>query len=274
MIDIKKLGHGYNSSVNGILFQNVNLQVDRGDRIGLLGPNGVGKSTFLRIMIGREEPKQGYSEFCSNNVEVNYFEQSTADSLNLDKTVFETVQEFCPPGYSTTEIRGLLSQFMFKGDDADKKIVYLSGGEKARVSLCQMMLKPSNLLALDEPTNHLDIASKEVLEEALQHYDGTVVVISHDRYFMSQVAKKIFVFENSTVVDHNCDYHDFMNEREEIKTKVESRYVAGDDNYRITNAKDIIIPEIEKSKKNFGGSGVTCGNLGKGIKNYKRYSNQ
>jgi ATPase subunit of ABC transporter with duplicated ATPase domains len=206
-------------------------------------------------------------------VEVSYFEQSTADSIELNQTVYEAVQNVAPPGYSQTEIRSLLGQFMFKGDDADKMLTKLSGGEKARVALCRMLLRPANLLLLDEPTNHLDISSKEVLEDALQHFDGSLIVVSHDRYFMSQVAKKILSFENHTIVPYDCDYHDFMSKKSDgLKEKVESRYVAGD-SYRITNAKEVVIEEV-KSKKNFGGSGVTSGNLFKGIKNAKRYSNQ
>ena len=159
---------------------------------------------------------------------------------------------------------------MFKGDDVDKKIKMLSGGEKARVALCKMMLEPANLLLLDEPTNHLDITSKEVLEDALQHFEGSVLLISHDRYFMSQVANTIFAFENKNVVRFDCDYHDFMNQKEPLREKVEARYVEGD-KYRITNAKEVVIVENEKSKKNFGGSGVTAGRLNKGIKNAKRF---
>lgn len=251
----------------------------------------------MRLIMGLEQPRAGFCEFTSNNVEVNYFEQSTADSLDLEKTVFEAVREVAPLDYLTTDIRTLLGQFMFKGDDVEKKLANLSGGEKARVALCRMMLKPSNLLLLDEPTNHcktllilmlhlhfllysctvlilVDITSKEVLEEALQHYDGSLVVISHDRYFMSQVAKQIFSFEDKSVVRYDCDYHDFIsNKGDGVKERIESRYVEGD-SHRITNAKEAIVAEVVKTKKNFGGSGVTCGNLNKGIKNAKRYSTQ
>lgn len=225
----------------------------------------------MRIIAGNEDPLSGYSEVTSDNVVINYFEQSTADTLDLRQTVSESVQDVAPLGYSGIDIRTLLGQFMFKGDDADKKIGSLSGGEKARVSLCRMMLKPANLLLLDEPTNHLDIVSKEVLEEALQYFEGSLLVISHDRYFMSQVAKQIFSFENKTVIRHDCDYHDFLTkDGDDLKQKIESRYVEGD-SYRITNAKEVFVPQEVKVKKNFGGSGVTSGNLNKGIKNAKRY---
>ena len=155
------------------------------------------------------------------------------------------------------------------------KIKMLSGGEKGRVALCKMMLTPANLLLLDEPTNHLDITSKEVLEDAIQNYDGSVLVISHDRYFMSQVANTIFNFEDKKVMRYDCDYHDFMNrgEKGSLKEKVEARYVEND-RFVIKNAPVIEIEDDagKKKKKNFGGSGVTGGNLFKGIKNAKRFS--
>ena len=172
--------------------------------------------------------------------------------------------------FSLTEIRTLLSQFMFKGDDVDKKLEVLSGGEKARVALCRMMLTPANLLLLDEPTNHLDITSKEVLEDALQHFEGSVMIVSHDRYFMSQAVNTIFEFGDKTMVRHDCDYLDYMQGSEGLRERVEKRYVEGD-GYRITSAPEIQVEKKEKSKKNFGGSGVTGGNLFKGIKNAKRF---
>ena len=270
VVEVFKLSHGYGEGQDKLLFDNVNIQIDRGDRVGLVGPNGVGKSTLMRIMMGTEQALKGGADFGSSNVVANYFEQNQADTLDLNKTVMETVQAGAPPEYTHTEIRALLGQFMFKGDDVDKKLNVLSGGEKARVVLCKMMLTPANLLLLDEPTNHLDITSKEVLEDALQHFEGSVVVISHDRYFMSQVANTIFSFENRSVIRHDCDYHDYMQKIEGFKERVESRYVSGD-KYRITNAKEVII-EV-KEKKNFGGSGVTAGRLNKGIKNAKRYVN-
>jgi len=273
VLEIVKLSHGYGNREENMLFNNVELQVQRGDRVGFVGPNGAGKSTLMRIISGEEDPKQGYAEFLSKNVQFNYYEQNQADTLDLTKTVLETVMDGAPSDYSMTDIRSLLGQFMFKGDDVDKVLRVLSGGEKARVALCKMMLMPANLLLLDEPTNHLDITSKEVLEDALVHYDGSVMVISHDRYFMSQIANKIFSFKDKQVNRHDCDYHDYMqSEGVEFKEKVTKRYVDGD-RFQITNAKEVVAPENKKSKKNFGGSGVTCGNLNKGIKNAKRFTN-
>lgn len=175
--------HGYNGRQ---LFENINLVVDKGNRIAFLGPNGAGKSTLLRLVVGQEEPQEGACTIGSSVVK-QYFEQNQADVLDLSKTVVETMM-----GASTTEkyedLRKLLGQFLFKGDAVEKSVSQLSGGEKARVALCKMMLTPANLLVLDEPTNHLDIPAKEMLEEALQHYEGAVLVVSHDRYFVSQVS--------------------------------------------------------------------------------------
>ena len=274
VIEVEGLTHGYGEGRYKTLFDDVDIQVDKGERVGFIGPNGSGKSTLMRLISGQEDPKGGTADFGSGNIQYNYFAQSQADTLNLENTVLECVQEDAPSDISLTDIRSLLGQFMFKGDDVYKKIKMLSGGEKGRVALCKMMLTPANLLLLDEPTNHLDITSKEVLEDAIQNYDGSVLVISHDRYFMSQVANTIFSFEDKKVMRYDCDYHDFMNrgEKGSLKEKVEARYVEND-RYVIKNAPVIEIEDDagKKKKKNFGGSGVTGGNLNKGIKNAKRF---
>lgn len=183
LVSAAGVGHGYNGRT---LFKNVNLGVDKGERIAFLGPNGAGKSTLLRLVVGQETPIQGACTLGSSVVK-QYFEQNQADVLDLSKTVIDTLM-----AASTTEkyedLRKLLGQFLFKGDAVEKSVEQLSGGEKARVALCKMMLTPANLLVLDEPTNHLDIPAKEMLEEALQHFEGSVLVVSHDRYFVSQVS--------------------------------------------------------------------------------------
>mmetsp|Transcript_28500 Transcript_28500/g.47893 ORF Transcript_28500/g.47893 Transcript_28500/m.47893 type:complete len:908 (-) Transcript_28500:261-2984(-) len=304
VLEAEGLAHGYGEGKYKVLFKDVDLYVDRGNRIGFIGPNGSGKSTMMRILFGQEEAQKGFAEFGSNSVVANYYAQNQADALDLNLSVLETVQHNAPSDISLTEIRTLLGQFMFKGDDVNKKVRVLSGGEKARVALCKMMLEPANLLLLDEPTNHLDITSKEVLEDALLHYGGSVLIISHDRYFMSQAVNTIFSFHDKTVERFDCDYHDYMGRVSEalenaideytsgsdsssgassnskgegggmtLKEKVTSRYVSGD-KYRITNAKEVMYqaPQGKNKKKNFGGSGVTSGNLYKGIKNAKRFA--
>lgn len=267
--EVKGLSHGYGDGANP-LFEDSDLFIEKGDRIAVIGPNGAGKSTLLRILMGKEEPDAGSAEIVGTNVYPAYFEQNQADVLDLDKTVVETIQ-----GASSTqsynELRALLGQFLFKGDAVEKKVENLSGGEKARLSLCCMMLKESNLLILDEPTNHLDIPAKEMLEEALQHFDGSVVVISHDRYFISKVATTIVAIEDKKLMKYGGDYKFYMDKSKDFKAKVEARYFAGGS--RIEKAPIIDLEELQpKKKKNFGGAKtanlVTRKN--KGVKNAKR----
>lgn len=183
LVSTNGVSHGYNGRR---LFNNVNLVVDKGERIAFLGPNGAGKSTLLRLVVGNETPEQGSCNLGAGVVK-QYFEQNQADVLDLSLTVIETLMG-ASTGEKYEDLRKLLGQFLFKGDAVEKSVEQLSGGEKARVSLCKMMLTPANLLILDEPTNHLDIPAKEMLEEALQHYEGSVLLVSHDRYFVSQVS--------------------------------------------------------------------------------------
>lgn len=183
VVGIEHLKHGYGADA---LFDDANLTIEKGHRVAIIGPNGVGKSTLLRLVMGLEKPTGGRAGVTASNAVANYFEQNQADALDLDLTVDETIV-----GASTTEsynqLRALMAQFMFKGDSIFKKVGQLSGGEKARVALCKMMLKPGNLLCLDEPTNHLDIPAKEILEEACRNYDGAILLVSHDRYVQLSV---------------------------------------------------------------------------------------
>lgn len=153
--EVSQMSHSYNNEIsNNRLFHNTDLFVAKGDRIAIVGPNGSGKSTLLRLIIGTEKPDEGSAKILGTNVEMSYFEQNQADALDLDKTVLQTIQG-ASTGQSYNELRALLGQFLFKGDDVDKKVEFLSGGEKARLSLCCMMLRSANFLVLDEPTNHL-----------------------------------------------------------------------------------------------------------------------
>lgn len=240
-----------------------------------MGPNGSGKSTLLRLLVGKETPDEGTAGILGQNVVMNYFEQNQADVLDLDKTVLETIQG-ASNGQSYNELRAFLGQFLFKGDAVEKKVRHLSGGEKARLSLCTMMLRPANFLILDEPTNHLDIPAKEMLEEALQHYTGSVMIISHDRYFISRVATSIVAIEDRALVKYQGDYKFYMERSKEFKEKVEARYVAGIE--RIESAPVIDLSAIEDAgkKKNFGGSKTAnmVSRKNKGVKNAKRMQPQ
>lgn len=268
--EIEDLCHSYE---NNVLFKNANLSIDKGDRIAIVGPNGSGKSTLLRLLMGTEQPStSGSIGVTGQNVITNYFEQNQADALDLDLTVIETIQK-SSSGQSYNELRAILGQFLFKGDNVEKKVKNLSGGEKARLSLCCMMLTPANFLLLDEPTNHLDIPAKEMLEEALQYYQGSVIIVSHDRYFISKVATTIVAIEDKDLVKYSGDYKFYMEKSAAIREKIEARYVSGVDRIRSAPVIDVEKLNAELStKKNFGGAknASLVTRKDKGIKNAKR----
>ncbi|AVH70861.1 ABC-F family ATP-binding cassette domain-containing protein [Nostoc sp. 'Lobaria pulmonaria (5183) cyanobiont'] len=213
VVDIKDLTHLYGDK---ILFLAANLLIERGDRIAFLGPNGAGKSTLLRVIMGMEPPTEGSVQLGDHNVIPGYFEQNQAEALDLKKTVMETIHDEVPD-WDNQEVRTLLGRFLFTGDTVFKAVGALSGGEKARLALAKMLLRPANLLILDEPTNHLDIPAKEMLEEALQNYDGTAIVVSHDRYFISQVANKIVEIRDGEFRVYLGDYHYYLQKIAEEK---------------------------------------------------------
>ena len=213
---IKDLVHTYGEK---ILFLGANLLIERGDRIAFLGPNGAGKSTLLRLIMGMELPTEGTVTLGNHNVIPGYFEQNQAEVLELTKTVMETIHDEVPD-WKNEEVRTLLGRFLFAGDTVFKRVAALSGGEKARLALAKMLLRPANLLILDEPTNHLDIPAKEMLEESIQHYDGTVIVVSHDRYFISQVANKIVEVRDGDFRVYQGSYHYYLSKIAEEKEQV------------------------------------------------------
>jgi len=192
------------------LFQGVDMSIVRGQKIALVGKNGVGKSTLIRMIMGKEpfegELRPGYS------VEVGYYAQNQSDTLDGNKTVFETIDDEAV-GDIRKGIRNLLGAFLFGGDDIDKKVKVLSGGEKARLALCKLLLQPYNFLVMDEPTNHLDLASKEVLKQALQRYDGTLLVVSHDRDFLNGLTSTVFEIQPNRLRLWEGDVLDFLKEK-------------------------------------------------------------
>jgi ATPase subunit of ABC transporter with duplicated ATPase domains len=263
---IQGVTHGYGGKT---LFEGVDLAMDPSDRVAFIGPNGAGKSTLFRILMGEEEPDEG-TVWLNEALQTSYYAQQTVDSLDLDDTVLGVVSQ-ANSELTSEELRALLGKFLFKGDDIEKRIKSLSGGEKARVALCRMMMKPSSLLVLDEPTNHLDIPAKEILEEALQHYGGSVLLVSHDRYFLSKVATAICAFEKKHVEVYHGDYSRYLREQPEYQKKVQDRYKKGVSR-EIERAKVLFSEEQvkhQKKKKNFGGKGAS-GNKNKGVKNAKR----
>ncbi|MGB3513275.1 MAG: ABC-F family ATP-binding cassette domain-containing protein [Microcoleaceae cyanobacterium] len=216
---IKDLVHTFDEK---ILFLGANLEIEKGDRIAFLGPNGCGKSTILRMIMGLESPTEGKVKLGTHNVIPSYFEQNQAEALDLTKTVMETIHDEVPD-WKNEEVRTLLGNFLFSGDTVYKKVTALSGGEKARLALAKMLLKPGNFMLLDEPTNHLDIPAKEMLESALQNYDGTVIIVSHDRYFISQVANKIVEIRDGEFNTYLGDYHYYL---DKIESEKESKRLA------------------------------------------------
>ncbi len=176
------------------------------------------KSTLLRLLTGQEKPNDGLVKLGEHNVKMAYFEQNQAEALDLSKTLYDTIAEEVPL-WKTEEVRGLLGKFLFSGENAYKKVESLSGGEKARLALAKMLLGANNFLILDEPTNHLDIPAKETLEDALKHFDGTVIVVSHDRYFISQVATKIVEIKDGQLVLYHGNYNYYLELKEKQKLK-------------------------------------------------------
>ena len=197
-----------------ILFLGADLEVERGDRIAFVGPNGAGKSTLLRLIMGSEQPDEGVAGLGEHNVIAGYFEQNQAEALDLSKTVIDTIFEVVPD-WTQTQVRSLLGSFCFSNESVFKEAGKLSGGEKARLALALMLLKPCNLLVLDEPTNHLDIPAKQMLEDALIAYEGAALLVSHDRYFISRVANKIVELRDGELVLYRGDYAYYLEKKEE-----------------------------------------------------------
>ncbi len=224
VVIIKDLTHIYDEK---ILFLGANLEIERGDRIAFLGANGTGKSTLLRLMMGIEGPTDGTITLGKHNVIPAYFEQNQAEALDLEKTVMDTLHDEVPD-WKNEEVRSLLGRFLFSGDTVFKKVETLSGGEKARLALAKMLLQPANLLILDEPTNHLDIPAKEMLEDALQSYEGTVLIVSHDRYFISQVANKIVEIREGELKLYRGDYHYYLDKLEEERLKAKQARITAE----------------------------------------------
>lgn len=211
------------------LFSDANLTIRKGDKMFLLGANGCGKTTLFKLICGIYQPKGGTIRLGSN-IAVGWYDQTQSD-LSLDKTVFEEIAD-AHPQMTQTEIRNALAAFLFRGEDVFAPIAELSGGERARVSLCKLMLSNVNFLLLDEPTNHLDIASREALEQALSDYDGTCLIVSHDRYFINRLAHSVCNMEKTGLTLYLGDYDYFLSKKAETRQeKVQEAPGAGKESY-------------------------------------------
>ncbi|MCG8577764.1 MAG: ATP-binding cassette domain-containing protein [Flavobacteriales bacterium] len=204
VLDIRKLTQFYGEKQ---IFEGLESLMSRGDKIALLGPNGVGKSTLVKC-ITEEVTYEGEIEF-GHNVKIGYFAQDSAERLNPEKSVFETIDDIAV-GEKRKEIRTILGAFLFGGDDIDKKVKVLSGGERTRLAICRLLFQDFNFLIMDEPTNHLDIQSKDILKEALNSYEGTLLLVSHDRDFLDGFSNKIWEIQDGKVREHYFGVNEFL----------------------------------------------------------------
>ena len=212
-----KIGYG-----TKVIVDNVNVIVERGEKIAFVGRNGEGKTTLMRVITGELEPISGSAKL-GYNVDMGYFAQNQEDVLDKNDTVEGTLDKIAV-GEIRTKLRDILGAFLFKGEDVDKKVAVLSGGERARLAMAKLILKPYNLLALDEPTNHMDLLSKDILKQALQRYDGTLIIVSHDRDFLDGLVNKIYEFKDGRVKEHLGGVNDFLErKRLENLTDLERR---------------------------------------------------
>lgn len=216
VLDLKDMGKTYEDKV---IFRGINITVGRGEKIALLGANGVGKSTLLKRVMNKITG-DGTVEY-GHNVNISYFAQDQAESLDTSLTIYETVDAVAK-GEIRHKLRSILGAFLFSGEDVDKKVAVLSGGERTRLALCQLLLSPSNFLILDEPTNHLDLQSKEVLKEALINYEGTFVVVSHDREFLDGLTNRIWDIEDNTLKIHHFSVQEFLDRKMSLSDGKES----------------------------------------------------
>ncbi|MCK5339332.1 MAG: ATP-binding cassette domain-containing protein [Bacteroidales bacterium] len=204
VVECSGLGKSYG---NNQVLKNLDLSIIKGDRVAFVGKNGEGKTTLSKVFIGLLE-YEGELKF-GHNVKLAYYAQDQAEMLDGNKTVFETIDDEAT-GDMRSQVRNLLGGFLFSGEDIDKKVRVLSGGEKSRLSLARLLLEPSNFMILDEPTNHLDMRSKDILKSALLQYEGTLVIVSHDRDFLQGLSNKVFEFRNKGVKEYLGDIYDFL----------------------------------------------------------------
>jgi len=213
VLNIKNLSHSYEDR---ILFLDVNLKISSGEKIALLGPNGSGKSTLLKIIMKKISPEIGEINLGKHNIITSYYEQNQAEALSLEQRVIDLIC-YKSPDWSQKKVRTFLGGFGFQNETVFKYIKQLSGGEKARLALALMIINPSNFLLLDEPTNHLDLQSKENLELAIKNYKGSLLIISHDRYFISKVANRIIEIKDSKLFSYDGNYEYFLEKTQSQK---------------------------------------------------------
>lgn len=281
----KDLTVGYPQKV---VFRDAQIEIRRGEKVALIGRNGEGKTTLMRVIMGQLEPLSGEAKV-GHNVHIGYFAQNQEDILDKNETVFGTLDRIAV-GDIRTKVRDLLAQFLFRGEDIDKKVGILSGGERARLGMAKLMLEPYNLLALDEPTNHMDIKSKDILKQALKAYDGTLVVVSHDRDFLDGLVDKMYEFRDGHVKEYLGSVGDFLESRRienlqelerrfspaekpamqaSVKTEsqkdFEARKFVSKEEKKLRNRIDFLEKEISKLESKMGAIESTLANPGEGV---------
>ena len=213
-----KVGYG-----EKVVFSDAQIEVRRGEKVALVGRNGEGKTTLMRVIMNELDPMAGESKV-GYNVNIGYYAQNQEDILDKNDTVFGTLDRIAV-GDIRLKLRDILGAFLFKGEDIDKKVAVLSGGERARLAMAKLILKPYNVLALDEPTNHMDIRSKDILKQALQNYDGTLIIVSHDRDFLDELVDKLYEFRDGKVKEHLGGVQEFLERRKlESLSELERHY--------------------------------------------------
>ena len=237
---------------NKVIFDKVNLTIEKGDKVAFVGRNGEGKTTMMRIIVNELVPKGG-EMVLGHNVSLGYYAQNQEDLLNKEDTVFDTLDRIAV-GDIRTKLRDILGAFLFKGEDVDKKVAVLSGGERSRLAMAKLMLKPHNLLALDEPTNHMDIRSKDVLKQALMKYDGTLLLVSHDRDFLDGLVDKVYEFKDGKVREHLGGVMDFLQRKKlEHLNELETRDKETKDEFSDIKVKEQLSfqeqKELEKEQR-------------------------
>jgi len=226
LAELKLVTHGYGEGSDSMLFKDASFAVRPGDKIGIVGRNGSGKSTLLRLMMGEERPSVSGNIMPADPKTTSFFTQHQADLLPQDMTAIEVVKSANEILMDQQDLLEIMKKFRFKGDRLNVKVESLSGGEKARLAIVRMMLSPAQLLVFDEPTNHLDVPMKETLEYSLREFEGAALVVSHDRWFLSQTCQQIVAIENGEVNTYDGDFRYYLDENTEVRKKVESHYTS------------------------------------------------
>ena len=234
-----KVGYG-----EKVVFSDAQIEVRRGEKVALVGRNGEGKTTLMRVIMNEFDPMDGESKV-GYNVNIGYYAQNQEDILDKEDTVFGTLDRIAV-GDIRLKLRDILGAFLFKGEDIDKKVAVLSGGERARLAMAKLILKPYNLLALDEPTNHMDIRSKDILKQALKAYDGTLIIVSHDRDFLDGLVDKLYEFRDGKVKEHLGGVQEFLERRKQENLSELERH------YKVAEEKPAeVVQKKEEAKQEY-----------------------